>query len=280
MKGSHPSNDAGRFSLSDTRWGHDGDFGGLLKAHGLGPAAPHLAGRANVDSSFVATHGTTILAIKYRDGVLVAGDRRATAGNLIMYDRADKVLLLDKFSVLAISGAPGVATEIARILQHSFKYYRRSQLQDMSLAGKVRSLSKLLRDNLPMTLQGVGIVVPIYACYDINGGGDGGGKVYFYDALGAQFEAVDYATTGSGSLAVRSVLFYLNNLGPKPLAKMAEADAILSALRLLNTAAESDNATGGYNPKSNVFPNVKLITREGTRDVPETEMARLYKQKV
>lgn len=226
------------------------------------------------------THGTTILAIKYKDGVLVAGDRRATAGNLIMYDRADKVLPLDKYSVLAISGAPGVATEMSRVLQHSFKYYRRSQLQELSLAGKVRSLSKLLRDNMPMALQGVGIVVPIFACYDNVGGTDGGGKVFFYDALGAQFEAAEYATTGSGSLAVRSVLFYLNNWGPKPLSKMVEGEAILTALRLLNTAAESDNATGGYNPKSNVFPNVKLITRDGTRDVPEAEMAKLYKQKV
>jgi proteasome beta subunit len=258
---------------------HDGDFSGLLKTRGFLPPAPVVS--AGVASSpLIATHGTTILAIKYKEGVLVAGDRRATAGNLIMYDRADKVLPLDKHSVLAISGAPGMATEIARVLQHSFKYYRRSQLQEMSLAGKVRSLSKLLRDNLPMTLQGVGIVVPIFACYDPVNGADGGGKVFFYDAMGAQFEAVDYATTGSGSLAVRSVLFYLNNWGPKPLAKMAEADAILTALRLLNTAAESDNATGGYNPRANVYPNVKLITRDGTRDVPEPEMAKLYKQKV
>ncbi|MSR64482.1 MAG: proteasome subunit alpha [Verrucomicrobiae bacterium] len=233
-----------------------------------------------MSNQLVQTHGTTILAIKYKDGVLVAGDRRATAGNLIMYDRADKVLPLDKYSVLAISGAPGVATEMSRVLQHSFKYYRRSQLQELSLAGKVRSLSKLLRDNMPMALQGVGIVVPIYACYDLTGGNDGGGKVFFYDALGAQFEAAEYATTGSGSMAVRSVLFYLNNWGPKPLAKMVEGEAILTALRLLNTAAESDNATGGYNPKSNVFPNVKLITRDGARDVPEVEMAKLYKQKV
>jgi proteasome beta subunit len=252
----------------------------LIKSRGLIPPATTVAPASGANSQLVLTHGTTILAIKYKEGVLVAGDRRATAGNLIMYDRADKVLPLDKYSVLAISGAPGVATEMSRVLQHSFKYYRRSQLQELSLAGKVRSLSKLLRDNMPMALQGVGIVVPIYACYDITGGTDGGGKVFFYDALGAQFEAVDYATTGSGSMAVRSVLFYLNNWGPKPLAKMVEGEAILTALRLLNTAAESDNATGGYNPKSNVFPNVKLITREGARDVPEVEMAKLYKQKV
>lgn len=259
---------------------HHGDFVNLLQSRGALTATPASASPGAANTPIPLAHGTTILAIKYKEGVLVAGDRRATAGNIIMYDRADKVLPLDKHSVLAISGSPGVAVEIARVLQHSFKYYRRSQLQEMSLGGKLRSLSKLLRDNLPMAMQGVGMVVPIYACFDTDSGKDGGGKVFFYDALGAQFEAAEYATTGSGSMAVRSVLFYLNHWGPKPLAKMAEAEAVLTALRLLNTAAESDNATGGFNPRSNVFPNVKLITRDGARDVPEAEMAKLYKQKV
>src|ERR1700682_1720308 len=98
-----------------------------------------------------------------------------------MYDRADKVLEIDRHSVRAIAGSPATAGEMARVLEHSFQFYRRSQLQEMSLEGKVRALSKLLRDNLGFVLQGVGVVVPIFATYDRDGGA---AKLYFYDAMG------------------------------------------------------------------------------------------------
>jgi proteasome beta subunit len=259
---------------------HDGDFLSVLKSHGY-EVAPRLAEAAakfqhEMGKGGIATEGTTVLAVKYKDGVLLAGDRRATAGNLVMYERAEKLITIDARSILAIAGVPAVAFEMARVLEHSFKYYQRSQLQEMSTAGKVRTLSKLLKDNLPLTLQGVGMVVPIFATYEQ----DGGGKVYFYDALGAQFEGVDYAASGSGSLSVRSVLHYLNTWGDKPLAKYNEAEIIATALRLLDTAADSDTATSGYNPKSNIFPLVRIIAKEGIREIPETELGRIYKSEV
>lgn len=228
----------------------------------------------------IATEGTTVLAIKYKDGVLVAGDRRATAGNLVMYERAEKLIDIDDFSILAIAGVPAVAFEMARVLEHSFKYYRRSQLQEMSTAGKVRSLSKLLKENLPMTLQGVGMVVPILAIYDFESGKEGSGKVYFYDALGAQFEAVDYSATGSGSITVRSVLHYLNRWGDKPVAKMSEAEVVPIALRLLDTAAVGDTATSGYDSRSNIFPLVRTITKDGIHPVSESDLSKIYKAEV
>src|SRR4051794_24844363 len=117
-------------------------------------------------SVITETQATTILAFKFADGVLVAGDRRATAGNIVMYDRADKVLEIDRHSLMAIAGSPATAWEMARVLEHSFQYYRRSQLQEMSVEGKVRALSKLLRDNLGMVIQGVGVVVPLFATFD------------------------------------------------------------------------------------------------------------------
>jgi proteasome beta subunit len=263
---------------------HDGDFLSVLKAHGY-EIAPRLAAAASqlqqpLEKGGVATEATTVLAIKYRDGVLAAGDRRATAGNLVMYERAEKLINLDERSILAVAGVPAVAFEIARVLQHSFKYYQRSQLQPMSTAGKVRTLSKLLKENLPLTLQGVGMVVPIFATYEPGDGRDGGGKVFFYDALGAQFEGVDYAASGSGSLAVRSVLHYLNSWGDKPLARYNESEIVVTALRLLDTAAESDTATGGYNRKSNIFPLVRVITRDGIREIPESELAKAYRSEV
>lgn len=247
-----------------------GDFLSVLKARGY-ELAPRLAAAA---ANFPVSHGTTVLALKYKDGVLVAGDRRATAGNLVMYERAEKLINLDARSILAIAGVPAVAFEMARVLEHSFKYYQRSQLQEMSTAGKVRSLSKLLKENLPMTLQGVGMVVPIFATYD------DGGKVFLYDALGAQFESADFAASGSGSLAVRSVLHYLNAWGGKPLAKFSEAEAVVTALRALDTAAASDTATGGYNSRANVFPNVRAITEDGIHEIEESELAKIYKSEV
>jgi len=115
---------------------------------------------------------------------------------------------------MAIAGSPAIAWEMARILEHSFQFYRRYQLHEMSVEGKVRALSKLLRDNMGMVMQGVGVVVPLFATYDKKSSGEA--KVFFYDAMGAQFEATDFASSGSGALAVRSVLYYENNWGSKP----------------------------------------------------------------
>jgi len=202
--------------------------------------------------------------------VLIAGDRRATAGNMIMYDRADKVIELDASTVMAIAGTPATAFEMARTLQTSFQYYRRSQLQALSLSAKVRALGKLIKDNLPMTLQGVGVVVPILAARDATKK-DADPHLYFYDALGAQFQAVDFAVSGSGSPAVRSVLQWINRWSDRPTAVRDEKEAVQLALQLLDVAAESDTATGGVDRRSHIFPQVKFLTKAGLRSVsPET----------
>ncbi len=107
-----------------------------------------------------------MFAFHFAEGVLMAGDRRATAGNVIVTDRVDKVIEIDATSLLAIAGVPATAFEMARVLQTSFEYYRRSQLQPLSLPAKVRALARLLRENLPMTMQGVGVVAPLFAGLD------------------------------------------------------------------------------------------------------------------
>ena len=127
--------------------GMQGDFFQLLKEQGYTFGS---SGQAGHGQDF--TMATTILAFKYRDGVLVAGDRRATAGNMVMYDRTDKVLEIDRHSVMAIAGVPATAYEMVRILEHSFKYYRRTQLQELSFEGKLRAVSKLLKDNVSAAL--------------------------------------------------------------------------------------------------------------------------------
>jgi proteasome beta subunit len=252
-----------------------GDFLMLLKRHqliGEKPAvsAPH--------PEFKETTATTILGFKFAGGVLVAGDRRATAGNVVMYDRADKVLEIDRHSVMAIAGSPATAWEMARILEHSFQYYRRSQLQEMSVEGKVRALSKLLRDNLGMVMQGVGVVVPLFATYETKSSEPA--KLFFYDAMGAQFEAADFASSGSGASAVRSVLYYENNWGSQPLRDRSREKAILLALKALDTAAEADTATGGVDRHGKIFPVIKIVADSGIETVADRDLSELFQSQV
>jgi proteasome beta subunit len=178
---------------------------------------------------------------------------------------------------MAIAGVPATAFEMARTLQTSFEFYRRSQLQQMSLKAKIRALSRLLRDNLPATLQGFGIVQPIFAGVEVD---DPNGKpaIFFYDPLGAQFEAATYAGSGSGSGSIKSVLHFLERWGnPKP-AEMSVEQAVALATRLLMTAAEFDAATGGVHPDRNLFATIKLLTREGTRSIAIDEQERCWKE--
>lgn len=252
--------------------GLSGDFYQLLKKQGYAFGVP---GQAGADQTL--TTATTILAFKYRDGVLVAGDRRATAGNLVMYDRTDKVLEIDRHSVMAIAGVPATAYEMARILTHSFKYYRRTQLQELSFEGKLRSLSKLLKENVPAALAGTGAVAPIFAGYDAE---HDAAKIYFYDILGAEFEGVEYAVSGSGSPTIRGILHYMNTWGEQPLSAMPEEQATVQALRLLTSAAEFDSATGAVNRDANLYPVIKFITVAGVRTMPDPQLRSLFESKV
>lgn len=248
----------------------EGDFLSLLKERGLLPVAPAVGQTA--PASVEMTEGTTILALRYDGGVLVAGDRRATMGNTVIYDRTDKVLSVDDRSVLALSGTPANAYEIARLLEISMQHFRRSQLQELSLDGRLRTLSRLLRDNLPMALQGIGAVVPIYATYEA---ADGGGRIYFYDVLGAQFETADFCTTGSGSPIIRGALYYLNRW-ERPFAERSEDEALLLILKMLETAAEYDTATGGFKPVARIFPQVMRLSAAGITAIGEEALESLY----
>jgi proteasome beta subunit len=249
------------------------DFPALLRRKNLLAPVAEVPQTADA-SKWVSTESTTILAFKFAGGVLVAGDRRATAGNTVVYDRADKVLEIDRQSIMAIAGVPATAWEMARVLEHSFQFFRRTQLQEMSVDGKVRALSKLLRDNFGFAIQGVGMVVPIFATYDAVA------RLYFYDAMGAQFEVTEYAATGSGSPAVRGILHHENKWGKKPLQKLREEEAVTVALRALDTAAEADTATGGVDRSGKIFPIIKIVSREGITALPERKIAAVFKRHV
>ncbi len=253
------------------------DFIALLRQHGQLPQARIGETRIGDHASGIEpTEGTTILAVRYRDGVLVAGDRRATMGNTVVYDRADKVLSVDDRSVIALAGSPANAYEIVRMLEMSFQHYRRSQLQELSLEGRLRTLSRLLRENLPMAMQGIGAVIPIYATYDA---ADSAGKIFFYDILGAQFESVDFCTTGSGSTMIRGALYYQNRW-EQPLADMDESQSLELILKMLETAAEFDTATGGFRPTARVFPQVMRVTAAGISVIEESDLESLYETRL
>lgn len=246
------------------------DFLDLLREQGHLPVVP-----ASVPQGAIETvEGTTIMALRYAGGVLVAGDRRATMGNLVVYDRADKVLSIDDDAVMAIAGSPAVAYDMARMLEMSVQYYRRSQLQRLSLDGKLRTLSRLLRQNLPMAMQGIGAVVPIFAAFDEIAEQS---KIFFYDLLGAEFECVDFCTTGSGSHIIRGALYYQNRWGT-PLQEMAEEQAVEMVVKMLETAAEYDTATGGFRATAQIFPQVMRVTAAGLSAVPEDELAACYER--
>ncbi|MBM3846426.1 MAG: proteasome subunit alpha [Verrucomicrobia bacterium] len=238
----------------------NGDFLALL------PKNPLQQPGTAVNREDLVLHATTVFAFHCSAGVIMAGDHRATAGNNIFSDRAEKILELDAHSMMAIAGSPAVAFEMARTLQTTFEFYRRSQLQPMSLDAKIRALSKLLRDNLSATLQGFGVVAPLFAGLETE---DPAAKpiIQFYDPLGAQFEAVNYAASGSGSPSIRSALHYLEKWGsPRP-REMSLEQAVVLANRLLMTAAEFDAATGGVHPDRRLYATIKLLNRDGIRGI-------------
>jgi proteasome beta subunit len=247
-----------------------GDFLSLLARHELRPFRVEVASGAPME-----TRATTVLAFHFQDGVLVAGDRRATAGNVIVADSVDKVVDIDAASVLAVAGVPATAFEMARVLQSSFEYYRRSQLQPLSLPAKVRAVGRLLKENLPMTLQGVGVVVPIFVALD-SAVSPPEPRIHFYDPLGAQFQAAGFAASGSGAGVVRSLMAFQSRFGtPRP-AEMTLPEAVRFALRMLVTAAGMDSATGGVDPGSGRTATLRWVGKDGVRMVdPELQRAGL-----
>jgi proteasome beta subunit len=238
-----------------------GDFHEVLARHGLAPPPATVA-----NGSLSQTDATTVFAFHFAEGVMMVGDRRATAGNVIVTDTVEKVVELDEMALLAIAGVPAMAFEMARVLQTSFEYYRRSQLQPLSLAAKVRALARLLRENLPLTMQGVGVVMPLFVGLEtrVNPAEP---RIHFYDPLGAQFHAVKFAASGSGAGTIRSVLSFQDHYGePRP-SGMSLERATRFALQLLMTAAEFDSATAGIQPEAESFATIKVLRSGGVETI-------------
>jgi proteasome beta subunit len=212
------------------------------------------------------THGTTVLALKFADGVVMAGDRRAVEGFSIADERIDKVFPADETSAVAIAGAAGQATEIVRLFQTELEHYEKVEGDRLSVEGKANRLAQMIRQNFPMALQGL-VVVPLFAGFDER---RGAGRVFRYDATGGRWEEADFHATGSGSQPARGTLKKRWRAG------MDRVAAIQAAVEALYDASQEDVATGGPNPIRGIYPTVKTITAEGVIPVAEDEVRKAF----
>ncbi len=259
--------------MSNGRFEIAGDFWSLLEQSGhplTRPPSAHPAG-GSAGHGLVDTHGTTVIAVKFDRGVLNVGDRRATANFAVMYDRAEKVLSVDDYTLLAISGSFARAMDVVRYLRTAFKLFERTYLQPMSLDGKLAELARAVREGIPEVLQGIGGFIPILTTFDKAAAE---GRIFFYDGMGARFESTEFGAAGSGSLQIRGVFDYIVKT-KKPFHQMTREEALKEALYLLDIAADLDAATGGW---SKVLPLAKTITKDGIEDVSDDELRELVRE--
>lgn len=210
------------------------------------------------------THGTTVVAIRYVDGVVMAGDRRATAGFAIASRRIEKVFPADDYSGIGIAGAAGPATELVRLFQTQLEHYEKIEGEHLSLAGKANQLAAMVRANLPAAMQGL-VVVPLFAGYDER---VSRGRVFSFDVTGGKYEEADFQANGSGGVHARNWIKAQWREG------MSRDDALDLALRALFAAADEDAATGGPDIVRRIFPTVAVIDADGYRGIADDEVAR------
>ena len=197
--------------------------------------------------------GTTILALTYADGVVIAGDRRATSGYQIADRKIEKVFPADDFSAVAIAGAAGPAIDMVKLFRTELEHYEKVEGERLSLEGKANKLASMIRANLPMAMQGF-LVVPLFAGYDLR---RSAGRIFRYDGIGGRYEESDYHADGSGGTHARGSLKGRWRRG------LERDAAILAAVEALFDAAEEDVATGGPDLIRNIFPVVATVTATG-----------------
>jgi proteasome beta subunit len=237
-------------------------FAGLLRQ-----VAPHQLPGAGHDGGgthpIEIPHGTTVLAIRFGGGVVMAGDRRATAGFSIASRRIEKVFPADDFSGVAIAGAAGPAVEMVKLFQTQLEHYEKVQGNTLSLEGKANQLGQMVRANLPAAMSGF-VVVPLFAGFDEP---RSRGRVFSYDVTGGRYEEIDYQAQGSGSVHARNWIKSGWREG------MEADETIELAIRALFAAADEDVATGGPDLVRGIFPTVAVIDADRYRALPDDEVA-------
>jgi proteasome beta subunit len=243
-------------------FGADPSFYDLVRQSGMEP----LTAPAGEAPALGVPHGTTVLALKFQGGVVMAGDRRAVEGYSIADSRMDKVFPADGHSAVGIAGVAGQAIELVRLFQTELEHYEKVEGEKLSIEGKANRLAQLLRSSLPLVMQGL-VVVPIYAGFDLR---RTEGRIFRYDVIGGRYEETDYQATGSGSRDAKGSLKKRWRPGMEP------AQAVQAAVEALLDASEEDTATGGPDPRRGIFPSVFVITSEGVDEVAEPDIRAAY----
>jgi proteasome beta subunit len=208
-------------------------------------------------------HGTTVVAIRYDTGVVMAGDRRATSGYAIASRRIEKVFPADDFSGIAIAGAAGPAAEMVRLFQVQLEHYEKIEGEALSLEGKANQLGQLVRANLPAAMQGF-VVVPLFAGFDER---RNRGRVFSFDVTGGKYEETDFQANGSGGVHARNWIKAQWREG------LPRDEALDLSLRALFAAADEDAATGGPDLVRRIFPTVAVIDSSGFTSVSDDDVA-------
>jgi proteasome beta subunit len=236
----------------------DGSFLSILDNRGLTPSWD--VGGAH---SPQVTEATTVLALTWADGILMAGDRRATAGNVIAHHRMRKVYAADEYSAVAISGTAGMAVELTRLFQTELEHYEKIEGSHLSLDGKANYLARMVRANLALAFQGL-VVIPLFCGYDAT---EQVGKLFSFDVVGGRYDELNYATTGSGGMEAKS---FLKAAWRQDL---AHDEALTVAIEALIAAAEEDAATGGPDIKRGIYPTVVSVTADGVTEIDDDTLA-------
>ncbi len=250
---------------SDRPGGYDGSsFTELLRVE-----RPHLGfdlGRFGSLERLNVPHGTTVLAFKYADGVIVAGDRLATEGMRVASRDVQKVYATDDHSMIAIAGAAGPAIEMARIMRIELEHYEKIEGQSLELDGKANKLSQMIRANLPAAMQGL-VVVPLFAGYDLR---RKQGRMWKFDVTGGRYEEAEFEATGSGGLYARE------SLKKSHRSSASKEDALEIAVTALTDAADEDRGTGGVDTVRGIFPTVIFCSEPGIEQAPESDIRSVY----
>ncbi|MCJ0870410.1 MULTISPECIES: proteasome subunit beta [unclassified Streptomyces] len=236
----------------------------------LGAHQPEMlpGNRKLPDGVIEAPHGTTIVAATFPGGVVLAGDRRATMGNMIAQRDIEKVFPADEYSAVGIAGTAGLAVEMVKLFQLELEHFEKVEGATLSLEGKANRLSTMIRSNLGMAMQGLA-VVPLFAGYDE---AKERGRIFSYDVTGGRSEEHGYAATGSGSIFARGSMKKLYH------SKLTEEEATTLVVQALYDAADDDSATGGPDLYRHIYPIVTVMTDEGFRRLTDEESSELARK--
>jgi proteasome beta subunit len=212
--------------------------------------------------------GTTVLALKYSDGVVIAGDRLATEGHRVASRDVQKVYATDQYSVIAIAGAAGPAIEMARLMRIELEHYEKIEGEALELDGKANKLSQMIRANLPAAMQGL-VVVPLFAGYDRR---RKQGRLWKFDVTGGRYEETDFEATGSGGLYARESIKKAHKGG------LAREEGLRIAVEALVDAADEDRATGGIDVLRGIFPIVNFCSDRGVERAADAEIEQVYRR--